>query len=132
MWAVEQGKRSDDLNRRIPGILASIVVASAFLSWPGCVEFSHFGQINNRETSASVNGVTIEQQQDGGDWKVIGRTDGKGAWNIFKAKIQPGKRVRLSKPGYETMVMEESDFLSQNVIMLTPSNVSTFGGEYMR
>lgn len=97
----------------------------------GCSEFSHFGQINNRETSRSVNDVKIEQQQEGGGWKEIGRSDGKGAWNIFKMQIEPGRRIRLSKPGYETLVMEESDFLSQSVILLTPSGEMEPGGDYL-
>lgn len=109
-----------------------IAIATCLGLTTGCVEFSHFGQISNRESSASVNDVKIEQQQDGGGWKTIGRTDGKGAWNIFKAQIQPGKRIRLSKPEYETMVLEENDFLSQNVILMTPTNEMDPGGEYLR
>lgn len=78
-------------------------------------------------TSAPVNDVRIEQQQSDGVWKTIGHSDGKGAWNIFKAQIKGGGRVRLSKPGYATIVMDESDFLSQNVIMMAPTSQDNWG-----
>lgn len=112
--------------------IAFVLTAAAAGLFSGCSEFSHFGQINNRETSRSVNDVTIEQQQEEGGWKEIGRTDGKGAWNIFKMQIKPGRRIRLSKPGYESLVLEESDFLSQSVILLTPSGEMEPGGDYLQ
>ena len=104
--------------------------AAAWLS--GCSEFSHFGQISDRESAFSVNDVKIEQQKPGGEWKTIGYTDGKGKWNIFKVNIGGGGKVRFSKPGYETLVMYESEFLQQNNILMSPTGESRFGDEYLR
>jgi hypothetical protein len=75
-------------------------LAAAWLS--GCTEFSHFGQISDRESAFSVNDVKIEQQKPGGAWKTLGYTDGKGKWNIFRMHIGGGGKVRFSKPGYAT------------------------------
>jgi len=96
------------------------------------MEFSHFGQISDREGAFSINDVKIEQQKPGGGWRVLGTTDGKGKWNIFKAQIKDGGRIRLSKPGYETLVMYENEFLQQNNIILTPTGESRFGDEYLK
>lgn len=104
-------------------LIASMCMASACAV--GCSEFSHFGQVSDRETSSSVNNVLIEQKRSGA-WKRIGHTDGKGAWNIFKHEIHGGGQIRLSKPGYRPLVMEESEFLSQSVILLAPTQDADF------
>lgn len=111
----------------------AIVAGLAATGWlAGCTEFSHFGQISDRESAFSINDVKIEQQKPGGAWKVIGYTDGKGKWNIFKMHIGGGGKIRFSKPGYETLVMYESEFLQQTNILMTPTGESRFGDEYLR
>jgi hypothetical protein len=102
----------------------------AMLVGSGCTEFSHFGAVYDREASGSINGVIIEQQRPGGAWARIGETDGKGAWNIFKHKISGGLPIRLRKPGYETVVMNENEFLQQSQILMTPSAEGQPGQAY--
>ena len=96
------------------------VILLAAMPWlsAGCTEFSHFGQISDRESTWAVYGVQIAQQQPDGHWKRIGQTDGTGRWNIFKSLITGGGNIRLSKPGYRTLIMSESDFLQQNLILM--------------
>jgi hypothetical protein len=86
----------------------------------GCQELVHMGQISDRESSWSIPGVTIEQQQSDGTWKHVGETDGGGRWWIMKEKLQGGGRIRVSKPGYYTRTMRESEFLQENNILLVP------------
>lgn len=105
----------------------ALFVAGALSLAPGCTEFSHFGQVSNRMTSAPVNDVKMEQQKSDGKWKTIGYSDGKGAWNILKMQVSGGGPVRLTKPGYAPLVMDESEFLSQNVILLTPTEEQGWG-----
>jgi hypothetical protein len=100
-----------------------LLVLSA-VAFAGCVEFSHFGQVSDRDSAWAVNNVKIEQQQSDGGWKQIGVTDGKGKFNIFKTQISGGGRIRLSKPGYQTVIMGEPDFLQQVNIVLVPSEGS--------
>lgn len=119
--------RTFRFHRRKSGVAA--FAATLLVGAAGCSEFSHFGQISNRQTSAPVNDVRIEQRQPDGRWKSIGRTDGKGAWNIFKHEIHGSGLIRLSKPGFAPMVMEESDFLSQNVILLQPAGDHGIGDD---
>ncbi|MBK8269534.1 MAG: hypothetical protein IPK83_15025 [Planctomycetes bacterium] len=88
----------------------------------GCTEFNHFGQISDRQGTFPVNDVTISQQQNDGTWKRIGNTDGHGKWNILKSKIAGGGRVKLSKPGYHTLNMSESEFLQQSNVLLESSH----------
>lgn len=111
-----------------PSLTARVVLgAGLMVAVSGCTEFSHFGQVSNRMTSAPVNDVKIEQQQEDGSWKTIGYSDGKGAWNIFKMQISGGGRVRMTKAGYAPHVMDESDFLSQHVILMTPIEEEEWG-----
>lgn len=105
--------------RRFSALLVLVAVG-------GCTEFSHFGQVSDRQTSSSVNNVRIEQKEPNGNWRLIGHTDGKGAWNIFKHEIHGNGQIRLSKPGYRPLIMEESEFLSQNVILLSPTHDADF------
>ncbi|HWL95296.1 MAG TPA: hypothetical protein VNT79_17380, partial [Phycisphaerae bacterium] len=80
----------------------------------GCTEFTHFGQVSDRQGTWPVNDVRISQQQGDGQWRPIGTTDGKGKWNIQKAAIGAGGRVKFEKPGYQTVVLSESEFLQQS------------------
>jgi hypothetical protein len=95
----------------------------------GCMEFTHFGQVSDREAAWSVGGVLIEQMQSDGSWKQLGRTDGKGKYAIFKHLIKGGGRIRLSKAGYQPVVMSEGDFLQQTNILLSPTG-ETGSGEF--
>ncbi len=110
----------------------TISLLSACVLFSGCVEFAHFGQVMDRESSGSVNDVKIEQQRQGGGWETLGHTDGKGRWNILKYKISGGGRVRLSKRGYRTVIMPESDFLQQNNILLMPDQTNGLSEEFLR
>lgn len=126
------GFRIEERGSRIRLVLAILAgfVATAWLS--GCMEFSHFGQVSDREGAFSINDVKIEQQRPGGAWRVLGTTDGKGKWNIFKAQIKDGGKIRISKPGYDTIVMYENEFLQQTNILLTPTEASRFGDEFLQ
>ncbi|MBX3396209.1 MAG: hypothetical protein KF841_12670 [Phycisphaerae bacterium] len=104
-----------------------VVLAMGLLS-TGCVEFNHFGQISDRQGTWPVNDVVISQQQSDGSWKRIGNSDGKGKWNILKANIKGGGRIKLEKPGYYTLNMSESEFLQQNNILLEASDDSYQSG----
>ena len=132
MRNAECGMRSEERQTRIRLAIA-IVGGLAVTMWlAGCTEFSHFGQISDRESAFSINDVKIEQQKPGGAWKTIGYTDGKGKWNIFKVKIGGGGKIRFTKPGYDTLVMYENEFLQQTNILMTPTGESRFGDEYLR
>ncbi len=78
----------------------------------------HWGHICDREGAFAVDGVEIAQRQPGGSWKVLGRTDGKGRWEIFKHQISGGGQIRISKPGYATVFLSESEFRQQTQIVL--------------
>lgn len=107
-----------------------VLFAASFaglVSFTGCTEFSHFGQVSDRQGTFPVNDVVISQQQNDGSWKRIGNTDGKGKWNILKAQISGGGRVRMEKQGYHTLTMSESEFLQQNNILMQASDTSFHG-----
>lgn len=105
-----------------------VTILSVGLLVTGCVEFNHFGQISDRQGTWPVNDVIISQQQSDGSWKRIGSSDGKGKWNILKANIKGGGRIKLEKPGYYTLNMSESEFLQQNNILLEASDDSYQSG----
>ncbi len=95
----------------------------------GCTEFNHWGHVSDREGSFGINAVEISQQQPDGDWKVLGKSDGKGRWDILKHQITGGGNVRLRKQGYETLILPESDFLQQNVILMQATGDAGYGEE---
>jgi hypothetical protein len=86
----------------------------------GCQELVHMGQISDRDSSGSVPGVLIEQQQSDGTWKNLGETDGGGRWWIMKNKVHGGGRIRITKPGYYSRTMREAEFLQENNILMVP------------
>jgi hypothetical protein len=100
------------------GLTAACVAFCALVG--GCQELVHMGQISDRESSWSVPGVLIEQQQPDGTWSTLGETDGGGRWWVMKEKIHGGGRIRVSKPGYYSRTMRESEFLQENNILLVP------------
>jgi len=105
--------------------LAGVVLAiHPFVS--GCTEFSHFGHISDGESAQPVYGVLISQRQTDGAWKRIGQTDGTGRWNIFKSRISGGGDIRLSKPGYRTKRMLESEFLQEHLILMQATGESSY------
>ncbi|MBI5762430.1 MAG: hypothetical protein HZA51_02765 [Planctomycetes bacterium] len=108
--------------------MAGAMVVGA-MGVPACQEYVHMGQISDREGAFSINNVRIEQQQTDGSWKNLGSTDGNGRWWIIKEKINGGGRIRLSKNGYYTIMMGESEFLQQYNIVLAPTGGSTQFGE---
>ena len=114
------------LRRASFGLLCTLSLV-IFAAAPGCTEYAHFGQVSDREGSFPVNGVTISQQNNDGTWREVGTTDGKGRWNILKAKIKGGGRIRLQKSGYHSLVVGESDFLQQHNILLESSDSGNFG-----
>jgi hypothetical protein len=93
-------------------------------SLTGCQEMVHMGQVSDREAGFAVNNVIIEQQQPGGQWKSLGHTDGNGRWWVMKDFIKGGGRIKLSKPGYHTKVISESEFLQEMNIVLLPTGGS--------
>ena len=102
--------------------LATTAIALGLLfSLTGCSELMHWGQIRDQETAASIGGARIEQQEPDGSWKLLATTDGKGGWEIFKANVQGGGAVRITKPGYYTLHMPESEFMSSNNLIMTPT-----------
>jgi len=90
----------------------------------GCQELVHMGQISDQESSWSIGGATIEQQQPDGAWKRLGETDGNGRWWIMKKDLQSGGRIRVMKPGYYPRVLPESDFMQEHNILMIPSGDS--------
>ncbi|MCB9852995.1 MAG: hypothetical protein H6819_07860 [Phycisphaerales bacterium] len=83
-----------------------------------CTEFVHWGHISDRENSWGINGVEIAQKQPSGKWEIIGGSDGKGRWEVFKNRIKGGGTIRVSKPGYYTIEMSEAEFLQKHVILM--------------
>lgn len=111
--------------RRWAVLLAGMVLALHFFSL-GCTEFSHFGQISDRESAQAIYGVDISQHQADGAWKRVGQTDGTGRWNIFKRRISGGGDIRLSKPGYRTRTMLESTFLQEHNILMQATGENSY------
>jgi len=106
-------------------LLAGVVLLlNSFPS--GCTEFSHFGQITDRESTQAIHGVIISQQQADGTWKRVGQTDGTGRWNIFKSQISGGGDVRLRKRGYRTQTMLESTFLQEHLVLMQADGESSY------
>lgn len=105
-------------------IAAALCGLTALLTC-GCTELVHMGQISDREASWSVGGAVIEQQQPDGGWKRLGETDGGGRWWIMKDSIRGGGRIRITKPGYFTKYLRESEFMQENNVLMTPSDASS-------
>ncbi len=114
------------LKRRPWAVLLAAVVPAIHLFSSGCTEFSHFGQISDRESTRAIYGVLISQHQSDGTWKRVGETDGTGRWNIFKRRISGGGDIRLSKPGYQTKMMLESTFLQEHNILMQATGESSY------
>ncbi len=132
--------RENGIYDRVRCVMQSVQVKSRLLlvfaatvltvTVSGCVEFSHFGQVSDRESSSSIAGVSVEQQQSDGSWKHVGDSDGKGRFNIFRDKIKSGGNVRLSKTGYSTVIMAEQEFLQQTNVLMTPTGeTQNFGDD---
>lgn len=100
--------------RRLQYSIAGVMLFAA----AGCTEFVHWGHVSDREGSWGINDVTISQQQPDSRWKVIGGSDGKGRWEVFKSKIEGGGKIKISKQGYDTIVMSESEFLQSHTILM--------------
>lgn len=112
--------------RRRWAVLLACMAPAFHLSSSGCTEFSHFGQISDRESTRAIYGVVISQHQADGAWKRVGQTDGTGRWNIFKSRISGGGDIRLSKPGYQTRMMLESTFLQEHNILMQATGQSSY------
>lgn len=113
------------VRQRRPWRLYAILLAAGLMS--GCTELNHWGHVSDREQSYAVNNVEISQQQPDGQWKKLGVSDGKGRWDIMKHTISGGGKIRLRKPGYETLIMNESDFLQQHVILMQATGDAGYG-----
>jgi len=100
---------------RLRWLFAAVVLLAG-----GCQEFVHMGQVSDQLSASSVNAVTIEQQQVDGSWKYLGETDGNGRWWIMKNEIKAGRRIRLTKPGYQPKLMSDTDFLQQHNLTMLP------------
>jgi hypothetical protein len=124
--------RNGKCGHRLHGAIILMAGITTTVGLVGCMEFSHFGQVSDREGAFAVNDVKIEQQEAGGRWRTIGETDGKGKWNILKMQIKGGGRIRMSKPGYQTLILNESEFLQQDNIVMSPTGDSRFGDEYLK
>ncbi len=109
--------------------ITACILLAAVIFVPACQEWVHMGQISDREGAFSINNVRFEQQQSDGTWKYLGNTDGNGRWWIMKEKIKGGGGIRLSKNGYYTITMGESEFLQQYNIVLAPTGGATPFGE---
>ena len=105
----------------------SVLVLGLIAPLGGCVEFSHFAQISDREGTWAVNDVEISQQRPNGGWKSIGKSDGKGKINIFKHTISGGGKIRLRKPGYRTRYFSESEFLQSHNILMQSTEDAGYG-----
>lgn len=106
----------------IPGLLMLFAGTQV-----ACTEFVHWGHISDRENSWGINAVEIAQKQPEGNWKVIGSSDGKGRWEVYKNRIEGGGKIRVSKRGYYTIEMSEAEFLQKHVILMQATEGSDFG-----
>ena len=109
------------------GWLFAFVLLAAALSSAGCVEFVHWGHISDREGTWGIGGVEISQKQADGTWKTIGKSDGKGKWEVFKNTVSGGGKIRLRKPGYYTITMPESEFMQQHLILMQATGEAGYG-----
>lgn len=78
------------------------------------------GQISDGVSSWAIGDVKIEQKQEEGNWKKLGKTDGDGRWWILKKDIHGGGPIRISKPGYRTKTISEADFMNDPNILMVP------------
>ncbi len=84
----------------------------------GCTEFVHWGHVSDRDNTWGVGNVEIAQQQSDGGWRVIGGSDGKGRYEVFKSRVEGGGKIRMRKTGYYDVVMEEAEFLQTHQVLM--------------
>lgn len=84
----------------------------------GCTEFVHWGHVSDRDNTWGVGNVEIAQQQAEGGWRVIGGSDGKGRYEVFKSRVGGGGKIRMRKTGYYDVVMEEAEFLQTHQVLM--------------
>lgn len=111
----------------VPRALAVLILGLVAPHLVGCVEFSHFARVSDREGTWAVGGVEIFQKKSDGRWKLLGKSDGNGKINIFKHTISGGGRIRLSKPGYRTKYYSESEFLQTHLVLMQSTDDSWYG-----
>jgi len=80
------------------------------------------GQLSDQEAAFSIGNAKIEQQQEDGSWKLLGNTDGNGRWWIMKKEVRSGGRIRITKPGYHPLHLQESKFLQEYNLLMIPSD----------
>ena len=85
------------------------------------------GQISDRESAFAIGNARIEQQEEDGSWKPLGKTDGNGRWWIMKEDIRSGGTIRIQKPGYYPLHMSESEFLQEYNLLLIPTGGMSLG-----
>ena len=114
----------------LPGIgLVLTLLFGSLLASPGCQELVHMGQISDRESAFAINDARIEQQTEDGGWKLLGKTDGGGRWWIMKQKVKGGGAIRITKPGYYSVRMGESEFLQSMNLIMIPTGGAGAGDE---
>lgn len=78
------------------------------------------GHLSDREAGFAVGNARIEQQQEDGSWKLLGKTDGNGKWWIMKETVRSDCRIRITKSGYYPLYMGESEFLQEYNLLMIP------------
>ena len=110
--------------------IAVFTVALAAMFAVGCQEWVHMGQVSDRDGAFSIRDARIDQIDSDGSWRTLGATDGNGRWWIMKERIKGGGRIRITKAGYHTVYMTESEFLQQvNLLMIPESDSGAAYGE---
>ncbi len=95
-----------------------------------CAELAKFGQVSDREGAFSIGNAKIEQQQGDGTWKQLGKTDGHGRIWILKKDINSGGKIKITKPGYYPLILEEGEFMQDDNLLMTPAGGSDWGTGY--
>jgi hypothetical protein len=99
----------------------SLAVAWLVVPLGACQELVHMGQISDRESGFAIGNARIRQQQEDRSWKLLGKTDGNGRWWIMKEDLRSGGLIGISKPGYLSLSVSESEFLQEHNLLMIPT-----------
>jgi len=101
------------------------IIPILFVCCGGCAEMVAIGSISDRESSGTVNDVTIQASTDGKNWKKLGTTDGGGEYWILKSEIPANSQLRLTKRGYHPLKLSDQEFLASRSHLMAPTGTAS-------
>lgn len=111
-------------NRRIGLYLIGMLNLAAA---GGCAELVADGHISDRESSAPIPAVEIQQSAGGESWHKLGETDGRGYFWILKSQVTAGATIKFRKAGYYPLTMRDNEFLASKSHLMTPTGEAPEG-----